>query len=324
MSGLLALLDDVAALTRLTAASLDDIAANAAKASSSAIGVVIDDAAVTPTYVHGVSAARELPMIGRIAIGSLRNKILLAPALLLMSWFWPTGISVLLLVGGAWLCFEGAEKVLHSLAPRGRNTAHDEEPQDDPARLEEARVSGAIKTDFILSAEIMTVALAAIGSPSIWMQAAALLAAGVFVTIAVYGAVAIIVKLDDVGLFMARAGRLAPTRATGRAMVKSLPVILTALTISGTIAMIWVGGGIVLHALHALGVHRPSDLAGQLSGAVASLSPNAAKPVVLWLVDAILAGLTGLVLGMLLVLLTAKILQPILRRLFSRASTRDA
>lgn len=326
MSGLFALLDDVAALTRLAAASLDDIATNTVKASSKAIGIVIDDAAVTPTFVSGVNAARELPMIGRIAMGSLRNKLLLAPALLLLSWLWPLGISLLLLVGGAWLCFEGAEKVLHSLMPEMEHVDSADAEPGEPAALEQARVSGAIKTDFILSAEIMTMALAAIESPSYWIQAAVLFAVGVLVTVAVYGVVALIVKLDDVGLLMARAGRFAATRATGRVMVKSLPVILTMLTIVGTVAMIWVGGGIVLHSLHALGLHGPSDVLGQASAAITALAPVATAPVVLWVADAILAGVTGLALGTILLLLATKLLHPIWRRLYSAtgAAPRDA
>lgn len=318
MSGLLALLDDVAALTRLTAASLDDIAANAAKAGSKALGVVIDDAAVTPAYVNGVHASRELPMIGRIALGSLRNKVALAPALLFLNWFYPPAITALLLVGGAYLCFEGAEKIWHALAAGADHAVSGEMSTGDPASLEKARVQGAIKTDFILSAEIMTMALSVITTPSPWLQAAALLAVGVMVTAGVYGAVAVIVKLDDAGLFMARAGRLAATRALGRLMVKSLPWILGALSIIGTAAMLWVGGSIVLHSLHVFGLHAPADLITRTSTAAGALAPEAGGAAVTWLAGAALDGIVGLALGLALVPLASRLVSPLLRLVTGR------
>jgi len=315
MSGLLALLDDVAALTRLTAASLDDIAANAAKAGSKTLGVVIDDAAVTPAYVNGVHASRELPMIGRIALGSLRNKVALAPALLFLNWFYPPAITALLLVGGAYLCFEGAEKIWHALAPGADHAVSEDMSSGDPASLEQARVKGAIKTDFILSAEIMTVALSVITTPSPWLQAAALLAVGAMVTAGVYGAVAVIVKLDDAGLFMARSGRFAPTRALGRLMVKSLPFVLGALSAIGTAAMLWVGGSIVLHSLHVFGLHAPADVIARISAATGALAPGPAGPAVTWLAGAALDGVAGLALGLALVPLASRVAGPMLRLL---------
>lgn len=318
MSGFLALLDDVAALTRLTAASLDDIAANAARAGAKTMGVVIDDAAVTPAYVTGVHADRELPMIGRIALGSLRNKLLLAPVLLFLSWFFPPAITGLLLVGGAYLCFEGAEKVWHALAREHDQEIDADLSPGDPARLEEERVRGAIKTDFILSAEIMTVALSVIAAPAIWIQAAALVAVGVLVTAGVYGVVAIIVKLDDAGLFMARAGRLALTRAVGRGMVKSLPAVLQTLSIIGTAAMLWVGGSIVLHSLHVLGLPAPSEWIAQLATAAASMAPSTAAAVVNWLITALCDGVAGLALGVLVMLGALRVFSPLWRRLSRR------
>ncbi|MGV2980703.1 DUF808 domain-containing protein [Camelimonas sp. ID_303_24] len=318
MSGLLALLDDVAALTRLTAASLDDIAANAAKAGSKALGVVIDDAAVTPAYVNGVHASRELPMIGRIALGSLRNKAALAPALLFLNWFYPPAITALLLVGGAYLCFEGAEKIWHLLAAGADHAVSGDMSPGDPASLEQERVQGAIKTDFILSAEIMTMALSVITTPSPWLQAAALLAVGVMVTAGVYGVVAVIVKLDDAGLFMARAGRLAATRALGRLMVRSLPWILGALSIIGTAAMLWVGGSIVLHSLHVFGLHAPADLIARTSTAAGALAPAAGGAAVTWLASATLDGIVGLALGLALVPLASRLLSPLLRLVTGR------
>ncbi|GHE65186.1 hypothetical protein GCM10019059_26140 [Camelimonas fluminis] len=320
MSGLLALLDDVAALTRLTAASLDDIAANAAKAGSKTLGVVIDDAAVTPAYVNGVHASRELPMIGRIALGSLRNKVALAPALLFLNWFYPPAITALLLVGGAYLCFEGAEKIWHVLAPGADHAVSDDMSPGNPASLEQARVQGAIKTDFILSAEIMTVALSVITTPSPWLQAAALLAVGVMVTAGVYGAVAIIVKLDDAGLFMARAGRFAPTRALGRLMVRSLPAVLGTLSVIGTAAMLWVGGSIVLHSLHAFGLHAPADIIARMSAAAGGMAPGAAGAATTWITGAALDGVAGLALGLAIIPLTNHLVSPMLRLVTGKRS----
>jgi uncharacterized protein len=226
MSGLLALLDDVAAIAKVAAASVDDIAAAATKAGAKAAGVVIDDAAVTPKYVHGFSADRELPIIWRIARGSMRNKLVfLLPALLALDHFLPQAITPLLMLGGAYLCFEGAEKLVHAFAPRKPAVEADFDTKD-PLHLEEEKVAGAIKTDFILSAEIMTIALATIESPSFWLQAVTLAVVGIFITIAVYGAVALIVKMDDVGLHLAATGRTSGGRALGRGLVKAMPKLM--------------------------------------------------------------------------------------------------
>ncbi|MGB4828755.1 MAG: DUF808 family protein, partial [Paracoccaceae bacterium] len=204
MSGLLALLDDVAAIAKVAATSVDDVAAAAAEAGAKTAGVVIDDAAVTPKYIQGFSADRALPIIWRIALGSIRNKLVfLLPALLALDHFLPAAITPLLMLGGAYLCFEGAEKVFHALAPHADVEIEEDFDTKDPTRLEEEKVAGAIKTDFILSAEIMTIALSSISSPQFWMQAAALAIVGVGITAAVYGAVALIVKMDDIGLHIA-------------------------------------------------------------------------------------------------------------------------
>ncbi|HOZ34113.1 MAG TPA: DUF808 family protein, partial [Tabrizicola sp.] len=235
MSGLLALLDDVAAIAKVAAASVDDIAAAAAKAGAKAAGVVIDDAAVTPKYVHGFEADRELPIIRRIAIGSMRNKlVILLPALLALDHFLPQAITPLLMLGGAYLCFEGAEKVVHAFAPHADHEVQKDFDTKDPAHLEEEKVAGAIKTDFILSAEIMTIALATIESPSFWLQAVTLAVVGIFITIAVYGAVALIVKMDDVGLHMAATGRSGGGRALGRGLVLAMPKLMALLSTVGT------------------------------------------------------------------------------------------
>lgn len=310
MSGLIALLDDVAAIAKVAAASVDDIAGAAAKAGAKAAGVVIDDAAVTPKYVHGFEAARELPIIGRIALGSLKNKLLvLLPGLLALSYFAPVVITPLLMLGGAYLCFEGAEKVFHLLFPHGSHEVEADMDVADPAHLEEEKVAGAIKTDFILSAEIMTISLAAIPDSTIWMEAITLAVVGTLITVAVYGAVALIVKMDDIGLHMAATGRTAAWRGLGRGLVVAMPRLMTALSTIGTAAMLWVGGNIVVHGLHELGwnglydpIHHAAELAAHALPAAAGL--------VGWAVTAALDGVFGLALGLLLIPVATKMIAP--------------
>ena len=185
MSGLLALLDDVVALTKLAAATLDDVAGQAARAGAKAAGVVIDDAAVTPRYVTGLAAQRELPIIGRIALGSLKNKLLfLLPAALLLSTFWPQAITPLLMLGGLYLCFEGYEKVHHMVIPAVATPAHQADAQSALAAtaFEDQKVAGAIRTDFILSAEIMAITLANITATDFLTQALTLLVVGLLIS----------------------------------------------------------------------------------------------------------------------------------------------
>lgn len=314
MSGLLALLDDVAAIAKIAAASVDDIAAHTGKASNKALGVVIDDAAVTPKYVSGLKAARELPMIWRIAVGSIRNKALLLPALIGLSLFLPQAITVLLLLGGAYLCFEGAEKVWHVLSPHGDHAAEAHAPKD-PTELEEERVVGAIKTDFILSAEIMTLSLASIESPSIWMQLVTLALVGILITVGVYGTVALIVKLDDIGVLLARKGRLQATRWLGKAMVKGVPTLLWLLSLVGTAAMLWVGGSIFAHSLHGLGLHEPYATIHHLAEQTAAAVTPALSGIIGWTVAALCDGLFGLVLGFILIPVSAKVITPLWEKL---------
>ena len=300
MSGLLALLDDVAAIAKVASASLDDIAAQATKAGAKAAGAVIDDAAVTPKYVHGFQAARELPIVWKIARASIFNKlVILLPVAMLLSQFAPWVIPYFLLLGGLYLCFEGAEKVYHWLIPHDDLSDIDPETTTlDATHLEEQRVKGAIKTDFILSAEIMTIILANIDPGSPWYFDAAVLGlAGLVITLAVYGAVALIVKADDVGLAMADHGRLSITRAVGRGVVKGMPGFMRLLTIVGTAAMIWVGGNIVVHALGEIVWHWPYDTIKAL-GYAASAAVPAAAGFVNWLVVAVLDGIVGLAIGM--------------------------
>jgi predicted DNA repair protein MutK len=321
MSGLIAQLDDVAAIAKVAAASVDDVIGQAAKAGSKAAGAVIDDAAVTPKYVQGFEASRELPVIWRITKGSLRNKLVfLLPIGLLLANFAPWAIPPLLMLGGAYLCFEGAEKVAHAL---GLSHGHEDHPGkahtiDDPAHLEEQKAQGAIKTDFILSAEIMTISLAAIPSSNFWMEAATLATVAVMITVVVYGSVALIVKMDDLGLAMANGGRLGLTRAAGRALVKGMPGFLKLLTIVGTAAMLWVGGSIIVHGLEELGYGTLGHLIHDAAYAVGHLVPPAVEGATEWFAKAAMDGVFGLVLGLLLIPLGEKVITPVWRGVFSR------
>jgi len=311
MSGLLALLDDVAAIAKVAAASIDDVAGAAAKAGAKAAGVVIDDTAVTPKYVHGFEAKRELPIIGRIALGSLKNKlVILLPLALLLATFLPLAVTPLLALGGAYLCFEGAEKIFHVLFPHGDAEVEEDFDTADPGRLEEEKISGAIKTDFILSAEIMTIALAAIPESSWWIEALTLAIVGTGITVAVYGTVALIVKMDDVGLFLARRGRFSPTRALGRGLVVGMPHLMSFLSTLGTAAMLWVGGQIVIHGLEFFGFTWLGHEIEALAEAAAHAVPAAAGAVH-WLVTALLDGIFGLVLGLLLIPVATRLIGPI-------------
>lgn len=319
MSGLLALLDDVAAIAKVAAASVDDIAGAAAKAGSKAAGVVIDDAAVTPKYVTGFSADRELPMIWRIGVGSIRNKLLfLLPALMVLNAFLPQAITPLLMLGGAYLCFEGAEKVLHVLFPKADQKVAEDFDTKDPMRLEEEKVLGAIKTDFILSAEIMTISLAAIPVSTLWQEAATLALVGIFITIAVYGAVAVIVKMDDIGLYLAANGHSRAGRGFGRGLVAAMPKLLAVLSSVGTLAMLWVGGNIITHGLEVLGWPWLYDQIHHLAEVAAHALPQAAG-FVTWLVTAAIDGLFGLALGLLVIPVATRIIGPLFD-LFKRPS----
>ncbi|CTQ34219.1 DUF808 domain-containing protein [Jannaschia rubra] len=303
MSGLLALLDDVAAIAKVASASIDDIAGQAAKAGAKAAGAVIDDAAVTPKYVHGFQAARELPIVYKIARASVFNKlVILLPIAMLLSSFAPWLIPVFLLMGGLYLCYEGGLKVYRSLFGKGTEAKIDPATTPlDATHLEEQRVKGAIKTDFILSAEIMTIILAALDpNRPIWFEAAALGVAGIGITVIVYGAVALIVKADDMGLALAENARLEPTRAFGRGVVRGMPGFLRGLTMVGTAAMIWVGGNIVVHALGEIAWSGPYDVIHHAAVAVAGVAPGA-KGAVEWLVTAVLDGVVGLTLGFALI-----------------------
>ena len=305
MSGFLALFDDIAALTKVAAAQVDDVVAQAAKVGSKTLGVVVDDAAVTPKYVQGLPAARELPIIWRIARGSLFNKlIILLPLAMLLEAFAPWALPPLLMLGGAYLCFEGAEKVLHALLPHGDEGHDAAKPETlDDAHLEETRVKKAIKTDFILSAEIMVIALSVIEADTLWGKGIILAAVAVGITFLVYGSVAILVRADDLGLTLSQSPRAVISRI-GRSIVKTMPHVMAAMALIGTAAMLWVGGSIIIHSLEQLGFgwlgHLIHDIAHWTGHAI-----PAAEGFLIWTVTATLDGVFGLILGAILVPLVA-------------------
>ena len=312
-SGLLGLLDDVVALAKVAAASLDDAAAQALEASGAAAGVVIDDAAVTPRYVMGFAAERELPIVGRIALGSLKNKILfLLPAALLLSAFTPWAIMPLLMIGGMFLCFEGYEKVHQMIVPHDSHAKPAHSASSGDAReLEEKTVAGAIRTDFILSAEIMAISLAGIETPNILMQALVLLTVGVLVTASVYGVVAAIVKADDLGVYLAqRRGKI--TRAIGQATVHGMPPFLKTLSFVGMVAMLWVGGGIIIHGLHTYGIDVLEHITHAISEAARTVVPSIGG-MLGWLGGAIASAVFGLVIGAITALAIVPVLTPLWR-----------
>jgi len=269
-SGLVALLDDVAAIAKLAAASLDDVAGAAGKAGSKAVGVVVDDAAVTPGYAMGLTADRELPIVWKIALGSLRNKFLfLLPGALLLSAFAPWAVTPLLMLGGAYLCFEATEKILEALG--GHHAAdHVEELALSSAQLEAQKTAGAIRTDLILSAEIMAIALNEVASRPLALQAGALAVVGLALTIGVYGVVGLIVKMDDIGLHLAR-GKNRAMAGLGRGLVLGMPVVMSVLSKVGTAAMLWVGGGIIVHGLDHFGLSGVEHVVEALSHAAAAV-----------------------------------------------------
>jgi len=294
-TGLVALLDDVAVIARAAAASIDDVAAGAAKAGSKAAGVVIDDAAVTPGYVTSFTPDRELPVIWRITRGSLFNKlVILLPAALLLSALLPFAITPLLMLGGLYLSFEGAEKVMEKLggAKHGETL---EDPVSDPATFEKERVSSAVRTDLILSAEIMAIALAEVADETLPIRAIVLALVGVVITLAVYGTVGLIVKMDDIGLHLAKKASAAAQK-TGRTLVQMMPHLLTVLSNVGTVAMLWVGGGIILHGLEELGIPGPAHVAHGVSHAVGDAAGPLGGPAG-WIAYALASAIVGLVLG---------------------------
>ena len=319
--GLIALLDDVAALAKAAAASIDDVAGQAARAGVKAAGVVIDDTAVTPRYVVGFSAHRELPIVRKIAVGSLRNKLVfLLPAALLLSYALPEAITPLLMLGGAYLCYEGAEKVYELILPHEAHAHEAALPSValNPHSFEDEMVAGAIKTDFILSAEIMAITLASVSDAGRLTQAVVLALVGIAITVAVYGAVALIVKADDLGVALAQNPRRstlgALSRTLGRMLVSGMPTFLTLISAIGTAAMIWVGGSIIVHGLEEYGWSAIAHAIEAAAAAAADALPSVAG-VVEWLVATVGFGLAGLVIGAMLIPLVSFVLAPAWRLL---------
>jgi predicted DNA repair protein MutK len=295
--GLVALLDDVAVLARAAAASVDDIGAAAGRASVKAAGVVVDDTAVTPQYVHGLAAERELPIIRRIAMGSLRNKLLIIlPAILVLSQFLPVLLTPILMIGGAYLCYEGTEKIWHRLS--GHDDAHAAAEEAVPD--EKTIVSGAVRTDFILSAEIMVISLNEVVDQPFVSRAVILAIVALGITVLVYGVVGLIVKMDDVGLSLSQRSGKRVARF-GRGLVKAMPRLLSVLTVVGTVAMLWVGGHILLVGTDELGLHFMYETVHHLEE-VAHEATGALGGLVGWLVNTLGSALLGLLVGAVIVL----------------------
>ena len=295
--GLVGLLDDIAALAKLAAASIDDVGAASARASAKAAGVVVDDTAVTPAYVQGLAADRELPIIKAIAKGSLRNKLFfIVPAALVLSAVAPTLVEIILMLGGTYLCFEGAEKILHKI--KG-----DDHGDDIPVAMlgpeaEAGVISGAVRTDFILSAEIMVIALKEVIDESFVQRSIIMVVVAIFITAVVYGIVSLIVKMDDVGLSLA--GRESESaQRVGKAMVSFMPVLLKWLSIIGTAAMLWVGGHILIVGAHELGWDLPYDIVHDLEESVADIS--GVGGILAWLVNTALSAVVGIIVGSIVV-----------------------
>lgn len=294
-AGLAALFDDVAAIAKLASASIDDIGAAAGRAGAKAAGVVVDDTAVTPRYVTGFTPDRELPIIWRIARGSLFNKlVIILPIALLLSWLLPAAITPLLMLGGAYLCYEGAEKIWHALT-HGKETLEEKAAELASADHERQMVAGAVRTDFILSAEIMAIALAEVATEPLALRAAILAFVAVAITAGVYGAVGLIVKMDDIGLHMAaRRGRA--SRALGRGLVHAMPTVMAALSVIGIAAMTWVGGHIIVEGLDRFGVEAPHHVIHDAAVGAGQSVPGL-RDVVEWLVTTVGDFLFGLAVG---------------------------
>lgn len=302
--GLAALLDDVAALAKLAAASVDDIGAAAGKATVKAAGVVVDDAAVTPAYVQGLAADRELPIIRRIATGSVRNKLLfILPVALLLSAVAPVLVEIILMCGGGYLAYEGAHKVLDKITGNG---SHDVPVAMQGAEAEAATVKSAVRTDFILSAEIMVIALKEVIDEPLVLRAVILAVVGLLITAVVYGAVSLIVKMDDVGLRLA-ANDSPSAQRIGRMLVNAMPKVLTVLTVVGTAAMLWVGGHILLVGADELGWHGPYEVVHHLEENVRNLGGPGG--VSAWLVNTAMSAVLGMAVGAVLVVLVGRVQQ---------------
>ena len=301
--GLVGLLDDVAALAKLAAASIDDVGAAAGRASMKAAGVVVDDTAVTPGYVRGLAAERELPIIRKIATGSLRNKLLfILPVAIALSQVAPKLVEIILMAGGAFLCYEGAHKIVSAL--RGHDHDHDVPATTLGPDAERATVAGAIRTDFILSAEIMVISLKEVIDEPLLSRAAILVVVAVLITVVVYGVVAAIVKMDDVGLSLATRPSEG-ARRVGRTLVRAMPVLLRWLSTIGIAAMLWVGGHILLVGADELGWHGPYAVVHRLEEAVHNT--GAISGVLEWVVNTAASAVVGFAVGLLVTAVVAKL-----------------
>lgn len=294
--GLFALLDDVALIARKAAVATRDVAGSAASTSSKAAAVVVDDAAVAPGFVEGVTPARELPIVWKITKGSLVNKIVIVlPVALLLSWLAPWALTPVLMVGGTYLCFEGAKKIWHAVAARrgGRSTGDtpvaDKGPDD-----EKSLVKAAVLTDLILSAEIMVISLNEVTDKPFLERAVILVVVALMITVGVYGVVGMLVKMDDVGLRLASGGpdRPGAVRWLGRTMVSAMPKVLAALSVVGTAAMLWVGGHILLKGTDDLGWHGPFSVVHHIEDAA-----EPAGAAVQWLIETGCSAVTGFLVG---------------------------
>ncbi len=302
-AGLLGLLDDVAAIAKAAAASLDDVTAAAGKATAKAAGVVIDDTAVTPQFVTGVTPDRELPIVKKIAFGSIRNKLLIIlPIALLLSWIAPWALAPILMLGGTYLCYEGAEKIWEKF--RGHGAAHEEPGAVDSsapvtaqgAEAEKTLVGGAIRTDLILSAEIMVISLNEVAHETFWDRLIILVVVALIITVGVYGVVGLIVKMDDIGLSLAQR-RSRGAQALGNGLVSGMPKVLSVISSVGTIAMLWVGGHILLNGASELGWHAPFDAIHHLVEPIGGIA--AVGGVLAWLVETLISAVVGLLVGLL-------------------------
>ncbi|OLT44260.1 ABC transporter [Gordonia sp. CNJ-863] len=298
-SGLVALLDDIATLTRAAAASLDDIGAAAGKASVKAAGVVVDDTAVTPRYVDGFTPDRELPIVRKIAIGSIRNKLLvILPVAMILSQFLPQALPYLLIAGGLFLCYEGAEKVYEAIAG-GHHEEESGSRRGDP-EFEKHMVSGAIRTDLILSAEIMVISLSSVEDEPFWTRLGVLIVVAFLITALVYGVVAIIVKMDDVGLALAQRESTF-SQKIGRGLVTAMPKIMSTLTVVGIAAMLWVGGHILIVNVGEAGFHWPADQLHHVEHWFGELVHGGFGGVLSWTAGTVLSAVVGLIVGAILV-----------------------
>ncbi len=303
-AGLFGLLDDIAAIAKLAAASVDDVGAAAGRATTKAAGVVVDDTAVTPQYVHGLAADRELPLVKKIAFGSIRNKLLIIlPLALLLSQFLPDALPIILMIGGTYLAFEGAEKVWE------RISHHDDHVGDLPTpsveigpEAEKRMVAGAVRTDLILSAEIMVIALDEIADEGFWARLAILVVVAFVITIAVYGVVALIVKMDDAGLLLTQRPS-AFAKRVGHGLVSAMPGLLAVISLVGTVAMLWVGGHILLVNVHEVGWwDAPYELVHDLEHRVEEAT-GALGGVLAWSTNTAISAVIGLVVGAVVVVI---------------------